>query len=154
MTAAPGWPRTEHTGADEVRGPLLVIRGVQGVGWDEFARIRMPSGEIRHGLVLEVDRDLAVVEVLEGTAGIERAGTRVSFDGSPLRVPVGDAWLGRTCDGRGNPVDGGPPILGTTTAAVAGAPLNPVRREPPADATEDAGARRTARPGRSCLGPR
>jgi V/A-type H+/Na+-transporting ATPase subunit B len=133
VTAVPGWPRTEHTGADEVRGPLLVIRGVQGVGWDEFARIRLPSGEIRHGLVLEVDRDLAVVEVLEGTAGIERAGTRVSFDGSPLRVPVGEAWLGRTCDGRGNPVDGGPPILGTTTAAVAGAPLNPVRRDPPAE---------------------
>ena len=133
MTSLPGWPRVEHTGVDELNGPLLVVRGVSGVGWDEYARIRLPSGEIRHGLVLEVAEDLAVVELLEGTSGLEQSATRVSFDGVPLRVPVGEAWLGRTCNGRGEPVDGGPPILGTATAAVAGAPINPVRREPPSD---------------------
>jgi V/A-type H+-transporting ATPase subunit B len=123
----------EYRDVEALRGPLLVVRGVAGVGWDEFAAIRLESGEVRHGLVLEVDRDLAVVEVLEGTDGIEPSGTRVSFTGEPLRIPVGEGWLGRVCNGRGEPVDGGPPVFGVRTAAVNGHPLNPVRREPPAD---------------------
>jgi V/A-type H+/Na+-transporting ATPase subunit B len=123
----------EYTTVTQVRGPLLVVQGVAGVGWDEFARIRLGDGELRHGLVLEVDRDLAVVQVLEGTDGIDPADVSVSFDGSPLRVPVGPGWLGRICNGRGEPLDGGPPVFGTRTAAVAGSPLNPTMREPPAD---------------------
>lgn len=123
----------EYSDIAEVRGPLMVLRGVAGVGWDEYARITMASGEIRHGLVLEVDRDLAVVQVLEGTDGIGRSGTSVAFDGSPLVIPVGAAWLGRVCNGRGEPIDGGPPILAADSAPVNGNPLNPTMREPPAD---------------------
>ncbi len=123
----------EYTAVGQVREPLLVVHGVRGVGWDEFARIRLAGGERRHGLVLEVDGDLAVVQVLEGTAGLGPAGTAVGFDGTPLRVPVGADWLGRICDGRGEPLDGGPPVLGAGTAPVNGYPLNPVLREPPAE---------------------
>jgi V/A-type H+-transporting ATPase subunit B len=123
----------EYSTISQIRGPLLVVRGVSGVGWDEFARVQLSSGELRHGLVLEVDRDLAVVQVLEGTEGIEPDSTSVAFEGSPLRVPVGAGWLGRVCNGRGEPLDGGPPIFGTRTAEVAGHPLNPTLREPPAD---------------------
>ncbi|HEX7744818.1 MAG TPA: V-type ATP synthase subunit B [Micromonosporaceae bacterium] len=122
-----------YTCVAQVRGPLLVVQGVEGVGWDEVARIRLADDEVRNGLVLEVDRDLAVVQVLEGTDGIDPADVAVSFGGSPMRVPVGDMWLGRTCNGRGEPIDGGPPVLGTRTAPVAGQPLNPTLREPPAD---------------------
>jgi V/A-type H+-transporting ATPase subunit B len=121
----------EYTGVRELRGPLVVVEGVSGVGWDEFATIVLDSGERRHGLVLEVDRDLAVVQVLEDTAGMDRKGTRVAFAGTPLRIPVGPGWLGRVCNGRGEPADGGPPVLGGTYAPVGGAPINPVRREPP-----------------------
>jgi V/A-type H+-transporting ATPase subunit B len=123
----------DYASVSEVHGPLLVVRGVRGVGWDEFARIRMSSGAVRHGLVLEVDRDLAVVQVLEGTDGIDPDATTVTFDGCPLRIPVGEAWLGRVCNGRGEPLDGGPPVLAAATAPVNGYPLNPTWREPPAD---------------------
>ncbi|MFD8723002.1 V-type ATP synthase subunit B [Streptomyces sp. NPDC059629] len=121
----------EYTGVRELRGPLVVLEGVRGVGWDESATITLDSGDRRHGLVLEVDRDLAVVQVLEDTAGMDRGGTRVAFSGSPLHIPVGPGWLGRVCNGRGEPADGGPPVLGASHAAVGGAPINPVRREPP-----------------------
>lgn len=123
----------EYLDVAEVRGPLLVVRGVSGVGWDEFAEIRSAAGEVRHGLVLEVDRDLAVVQVLEGTEGIAPGGTGVSFAGVPLRIPVGEGWLGRVCNGRGEPLDGGPPVFGTATAPVNGYPLNPTWRLPPAE---------------------
>ncbi len=127
------WAQLEYTAIAELRGPLVIVRRAAGVGWDEFATIRLPSGEQRHGLVLEVDRDLAVVQVLEGTSGMDAAATRIAFSGSPLRIPVGPQWLGRVCSGRGEPVDGGPPILAPVTAPVAGFPLNPIYREPPAE---------------------
>ncbi len=127
------WARPEYTDIAELRGPLLVVRGVSGVGWDEFVTIRDTTGRERHGLVLEVDRDLAVVQVLEGTAGLTATGTRVGFSGAPLRIPVGPDWLGRVCTGRGEPMDGGPPVTGDVTAAVTGFPMNPVARQPPAD---------------------
>jgi V/A-type H+-transporting ATPase subunit B len=123
----------EYSGIEEIRGPLLVVRGVARVGWDEFASIRLPDGTVRHGLVLDVDRDLAVVQVLEGTEGVPPTGVRVSFTGRPLTVPVGEGWLGRVCNGRGEPLDGGPPVFGSRTMAVAGSPLNPVERTPPAE---------------------
>ena len=68
------WAQLEYTAMTELRGPLIFVRRVAGVGWDEFATIQLPSGQQRHGLVLEVDRDLAVVQVLEGTSGMDALG--------------------------------------------------------------------------------
>lgn len=130
MTA---WGDVEYTRAHDVHGPLMVIGGVSGVGWDEYVHITLESGERRHGVVLDANRDLAVVQLFEGTQGIDPTRVRVAFSGSPLRVPTGLGWLGRITNGRGTPVDGGPPILADTTAAVAGSPINPEHREPPAD---------------------
>ncbi|MEV7011399.1 V-type ATP synthase subunit B [Streptosporangium sp. NPDC051022] len=127
------WAPVEYTDVAELRGPLIVVRGTRGVGWDEYASIELESGEHRSGLVLEVDGDLAVVQVLEGTSGVRAKGTRVTFTGSPLRVPVGAGWQGRVCDGHGRPLDGGPPVFGTEDAAVNGFPLNPTVRVPPAE---------------------
>lgn len=132
MTSSTVWPELEYTAIRELRGPLLVVSGVRGAGFDEYVRITAEDGGTRYGVVVEVDRDLAVVQVLEGTSGLS-ASARVVFAGAPLRVPVGPGWLGRVCDGRGTPVDGGPPVFGPASAPVAGRPLNPTRREPPSD---------------------
>ncbi|HVN12930.1 MAG TPA: hypothetical protein VMT69_12625, partial [Kineosporiaceae bacterium] len=110
----PDWAVPEQTAVEELRGPLAVVRGVHGVAWDEFATIRLDRGwgtpqEVRHGLVLEVDGEIAVVQVLEGTSGMDPSRTGVAFAGAPLRIPVGAGWLGRVCGGRGDPLDGGPP---------------------------------------------
>ncbi|MCK7622212.1 V-type ATP synthase subunit B [Streptomyces sp. RS10V-4] len=128
-----GPPPVTYTSVRELRGPLAVVTGVQGVGWDEFATLTLASGERRYGVVLEVRDDIAVVEVLEGTGGMDPARLRVAFAGSPLTVPVGEGWLGRTCDGRGAPRDGGPPVFGRESAPVEGAAINPVRRRPPGE---------------------
>jgi len=131
MTAAVD--RIGYTAVRELRGPLVVVSGVREVGWDESVLVRMPDGEQRHGLVLEVDGDLAVVQVMEGTAGMDPTALRLEFAGEPLSIPVGTPWLGRVCNGRGEPVDGGPPVLAARRASVTGAPLNPTWREPPAE---------------------
>ncbi len=123
----------EYTTVRELRGPLVVVAGVAGVGWDEFVTITLGSGERRHAVVLEVKDDLAVVQVLENTSGMDPAALRIAFNGTPLHIPVGEGWLGRTCDGRGAPLDGGPPVLGAASAPVEGVAINPVRRQPPAE---------------------
>jgi V/A-type H+-transporting ATPase subunit B len=123
----------EHTGIASIRGPVLVVEQVDGVGWDEAAEIRLASGEVRHGVVLDISRDLAVVEVYEGTAGLRLDELRVSFTGSPLSIPVGEGWLGRVVDGRGEPLDGGPPIFAATTRTVQGHPINPAARATPVE---------------------
>lgn len=127
------WDLVQYSDVSHLQGPLMVVRGVEGVGWDEFAVIRIAGAAERHGLVLDVDGDLAVVEVLEGTQGMSPTSTSVSFDGHPLEISVGTAWLGRVCDGRGQPRDGGPPISGRRRVPVEGHPLNPTMREPPTD---------------------
>jgi V/A-type H+-transporting ATPase subunit B len=123
----------EYRAIGSIRGPLIVVEDVAGIGWDEVAEIRLESGEVRHGTVLDVHADLAVIEVLEGTTGMRLDSARVAFSGAPMRIPVGEGWLGRTCNGRGEPIDGGPPVVGGEQRPVAGAPINPASRAAPSE---------------------
>ncbi|MGZ4201365.1 MAG: V-type ATP synthase subunit B [Thermoleophilaceae bacterium] len=124
----------EHTRIESLRGPLMVVGDVAGVGFDEIAAIRLENGELRHGVVLDVHDDLAVVQVFEGTDGIGVEGVRVAFTGSPMRIPVGEGWLGRVCNGRGVPLDGGPRVVGAGALPVVGDPINPWLRDVPREA--------------------
>ena len=123
----------EHRGLYRIQGPLLFVRGVERVGFGELAEIVSPAGRLLHGRVLELLEDLAVVEVLQGTADLSVAETRVRFLGSPLRIPVAREMLGRVFDALGQPLDGGPPALGTELRDVNGEAINPVRRDYPRD---------------------
>ncbi|MGA8857683.1 MAG: HAS-barrel domain-containing protein, partial [Candidatus Bathyarchaeia archaeon] len=71
----------EYSTVNEISGPLLFVKNVKGVGYGELVRIRTPTGEERRGQVLEVRRDLAVVQVFEGTSGLDIPSTSVRFLG-------------------------------------------------------------------------
>ena len=111
----------------------MVVQGVEDIGWNEVAEIRLADGEVRHGVVLDVHLDYAIVEVLEGTAGMRLDGVRTAFGGGPMSVPITEDWLGRVCDGRGEPLDEGPPILGSRRREITGTPINPAVRIPPSE---------------------
>ncbi len=123
----------EYLSLRSAKDPLLVVEATEDVGWDEHAIVRLASGEVRHGVVLEVDGGLAVVQVFEGTAGIGLDSTSVAFTGEPLQVPVGEEWMGRVANGRGDPIDGGPPMLGGERRSITGYPINPASRSTPED---------------------
>lgn len=131
--APPRSGQVSYSDVRGLRGPLLFLGDAAGIGWDEFATVDLANGDQRHGLVLEVDHDLATLQILEGTDGMAPGGIRVRFGLRPLQIPVGAEWLGRVCNGRGEPLDGGPPVTGTASMPVSGWPLNPVHREPPQD---------------------
>jgi V/A-type H+-transporting ATPase subunit B len=121
----------EYRGLHAIRGPLIFLRGVADVGYGEMAEIISPDGTLLRGRVLDLQDDLAVVEVLEGTTALSVAATRVRFQGHPLRIPVAREMLGRVLDGLGAPLDGGPPPLPDDLRDVNGLPINPVRRDYP-----------------------
>jgi V/A-type H+-transporting ATPase subunit B len=123
----------EYSSTASIRGPLMVVQGVEDVGWNEVAEIRLADGEVRHGVVLDIHLDYAIVEVLEGTAGMRLEGVRTAFGGGPMSVPVTEDWLGRVCDGRGEPLDEGPPILASRRREITGTPINPAVRIPPSE---------------------
>ncbi len=138
MTDASGLHRAlvapiESTAIDRVEGPLLFVTDTRGVGWDEYVEIVLANGERRHGVVIDIDRDLAIIEVFEGTAGFGIHGNAVAFTGTPLQIPVNEQWMGRIVNGRGSPIDGGPAIVGSKRRSVAGAAINPAHREVPRD---------------------
>jgi V/A-type H+-transporting ATPase subunit B len=121
----------EYTTIREISGPLLFVEQVRGVGYGELARIRTPTGEERRGQVLEVGGGIAVVQVFEGTTGLDVAKTSVRFTGETVKLPVSMDMLGRVFDGSGRPIDGGPRIIPDDYLDVNGNPINPFARDYP-----------------------
>ena len=123
----------EYVGLAKIDGPLIVVEGVHGVGFDEVVEIQARDGEIRFGRTLEVNEDRAVVQVLQGTSGLTREQTRVRFTGRSLELPVSRDMLGRVFDGLGRPRDGSPAPLADDLRDVNGSAINPYAREYPRD---------------------
>jgi len=121
----------EYTTIREISGPLLFVESVRGVGYGELARIKTPNGDERRGQVLEIGGGVAVVQVFEGTTGLDVAKTRIRFTGETVKLPVSNDMLGRIFDGSGRPIDGGPRIIPDDYLDVNGNPINPFAREYP-----------------------
>jgi V/A-type H+-transporting ATPase subunit B len=133
--AAVGREAVSYLGASRITGPLVYIEGARGVGYGEAVELEH-AGVRRHGRVLEVGHDVAVVEVFEGTSGLTLAGTRARFRARPFEVAVGLEMLGRSFNGRGDPIDGAPIPLAAERRDVNGMPINPVARDFPRDFIE------------------
>jgi len=123
----------EYTSITEVAGPLMIVEGVEGVSYGEVVEITIPSGERRRGQVLEAHSDKAVVQVFEGTRGIDTLKTRARFTGETVKLPVSMEMLGRIFDGTGRPIDNGPEIMPEDELDIHGNPMNPTAREYPRD---------------------
>ena len=121
----------EYLTIGRVSGPLMVVEGVSGVSYGEMVEIFTPDGEVKHGQVLDAYLDRAIVQVYEGTRGIDTKRTRVRFKGETAKFGVGLELLGRIFNGRGDPIDGGPKPIPEDTWDVHGAPINPYAREYP-----------------------
>jgi len=123
----------EYTSVGEVTGPLMIVEKVQDVAYGELVQVTIGSGEKRFGQVLEVSEDKAVVQLFEGTKGIDTKNTKVRFVGETMKLPVSEEMLGRVFNGRGQPIDGGPKIIAKKTVDINGSPINPYRRHHPED---------------------
>ena len=118
----------EYKTIQEVAGPLMLVKGVEDVAYDELGEIELSNGETRRCKVLEIDGGNALVQLYESAAGINLSDSKVRFLGRSMELAVSMDMLGRVFDGVGNPIDGGPEILPEQRRDINGLPMNPAAR--------------------------
>jgi len=121
----------EYRTIREIKGPLLIVKNTKDVAYGEVVKIRGPDGKERLGQVLEARENMAIVQVFEGTRGLDIKSTTVKFLGDTLKIGVSLEMLGRVFDGTGRPIDGGPDIIPEEMRDINGYPINPSAREYP-----------------------
>ena len=121
----------EYRTIEEVAGPIMLVRGVQGVTYDEMGEIELVNGERRRCKVLEIDGGNAMVQLYEASTGINLDSSKVRFLGRTMELGVSEDMLSRMFDGMGKPIDGGPDILPEKRMDINGLPMNPAARSYP-----------------------
>ncbi len=120
----------EYRTITQIAGPLLFVEKTEYVGYGELVEVLTSSGERRRGQVLDSSKDIVVVQVFEGTAGLDRASS-VKFLGETIKLGVSKDMLGRILSGAGDPIDGGPAIIPDERRDIIGAAINPYARDNP-----------------------
>ncbi len=123
----------EYRTIQEVTGPLMLIRDVENVTYDELGEIELQNGETRRCRVLEINGSNALVQLFENSAGINLAQSKARFLGHGIELPVAEDMLGRVFDGMGHPIDGGAEILAEARLDINGLPMNPAARDYPSE---------------------
>jgi V/A-type H+-transporting ATPase subunit B len=123
----------EYRTITNLSGPLMVVEKVNEVRYDELVEIELASGERRRGRVLEITTDKALVQVFEGTTGIDVESAKVRFLGKVLTLPVSRTMLGRIFNGRGEPLDGGTGVIPEALLDINSNPINPYSRDFPSE---------------------
>lgn len=121
----------EYRTISEVAGPLMLIKGVEGVAYNELGEIELKNKERRRCRVLEVNGTDVLVQLFESAQGISLSESKVRFLGKQMELAVSEDMLGRVFDGLGRPIDGGPSIIPDKRLDVNGAPMNPAARKYP-----------------------
>ncbi|MDQ5983659.1 MAG: V-type sodium ATPase subunit B [Eubacteriales bacterium SKADARSKE-1] len=123
----------EYRTIEEVAGPLMLVREVNDVNYDDLGEIELENGEKRRCKVLEIDGENALVQLFESSAGINLSNSKVRFLGKSLQFGVSQDMLSRVFDGLGRPIDNGPEIIPQKRVDINGLPMNPVARNYPSE---------------------
>ena len=123
----------EYRTIEEVAGPLMLVKQVEGVKYDELGEIELPNGEVRRCRVLEVNGRNVLVQLFESAAGINLADSKVRFTGHGVELPVSQNMLGRVFNGMGEAIDGGARLIPEKTLDINGTPINPAARYYPSE---------------------
>ncbi len=118
----------EYRTIEEVAGPLMLIKQIDGVKYDELGEIELENGEIRRCRVLEVNGSNVLVQLFDNAAGLNLSTSKVRFSGHGVQLPVSQDMLGRVFNGMGEPIDDGPRIIPEKTLDINGTPINPAAR--------------------------
>lgn len=121
----------EYTSVVEVAGPLMIVDRVSNISYGEVVEIEIAGGERKTGQVLDAMEDKAVVQVFEGTTGLDVKETKARFIGETMKIDVSMDMLGRIFDGAGRPIDGRSDIIPEDRRNIEGYPMNPSSRDFP-----------------------
>jgi V/A-type H+-transporting ATPase subunit B len=128
--------RKEYLTVSNIVGPLVIVEKVADVKFGELVEIETAGGRTRRGQVLDISTEQAVVQVFEGTVGLDIEGSRVRFLGRSQQLGVSEDIVGRIFDGSGKPKDKGPQIIARKMLDINGRPINPDARDYPSEFIE------------------
>jgi V/A-type H+-transporting ATPase subunit B len=123
----------EYMTVSSISGPLVVVEKTEDVKYAELVEVEFSVGQIRRGKVLEVSQDKALVQMFEGTLGLDVVSAKVRFLGRTQELGVSVDLLGRIFDGSGRPRDNGPQIIAQKRMDINGNPINPNARAYPSE---------------------
>ncbi len=123
--------RMNYIGISEINGPLIVLEGVSGVGYDEVCEITLGAGLRRKGRVIGLEGERAVIQVFEGTGGLSLENVSTRFTGRAMELSLSKEMLGRVFDGAGSPIDGLGAVFPQESRNINGSAINPVSRKYP-----------------------
>jgi V/A-type H+-transporting ATPase subunit B len=123
----------EYLTIRHITGPLVLVEEIEGAKYEEIVEVVLPNEEVRRGRVLEVNRDKALVQLFEGTTGVDVFQSKVRFLGKGIEIGLSPDMLGRVFDGLGRPIDGGPKIIPEERRDINGNPYNPTARAYPSE---------------------
>ncbi|MBN1456768.1 MAG: V-type ATP synthase subunit B [Sedimentisphaerales bacterium] len=121
----------EYKTVTEIYGPLMLVEGVEDAKYGHIVDIEIADGSIRHGQILQVENDKVLVQIFEGTEGINVNKSTVRFLGKPMELALSPDILGRVFNGIGIPNDNGPDIIAKKKMNINGSPINPYARDFP-----------------------
>jgi len=121
----------EYQTVSQIAGPLMFVESVDEAKYAHIVEIELADGSIRHGQILQVENETVLVQVFEGTDGIDVEKSTVRFLARPLQMPLSPDILGRVFSGLGEPKDDGPEIVPEKLADINGQPINPYARNYP-----------------------
>merc|ERR1712216_789227 len=101
----------DYTTIVGVEGPLVIMDNVKFPTYGEIVNVNLADGTVRQGQILEVNKKKAIVQVFEGTHGIDNKHCHIEFTGDTLKMPISDDLMGRAFNGSGKPIDKGPVVL-------------------------------------------
>jgi V/A-type H+/Na+-transporting ATPase subunit B len=128
--------RKEYQTVSNIVGPLVIVEKIADVKFGELVEIEIAGGRLRRGQVLDISTERAVVQVFEGTVGLDIEGSRVRFLGRSQQLGVSEDIIGRIFDGSGKPKDKGPQIIARKMVDINGRPINPDARDYPSEFIE------------------
>ena len=123
--------RLEYLDLHEIKGPLVILKGVKNASYEEMVELTLIGGQKRTGRIIRMTEELCVVQVFEGTSDISLENVRTYPTGHTLQLSLSDEILGRIFDGKGSPLDGLGEIYPDMKADINGLPINPVSRKYP-----------------------
>ena len=121
----------EYQTVASISGPLMLVEMVDEAKYGHIVDIELRDGSVRHGQILQVENDKVLVQVFEGTRGIDVNKSTVRFLAKPLELAVSPEILGRVFSGLGLPKDDGPAIIAEKRLDINGRPINPDARDYP-----------------------
>lgn len=121
----------EYRTIQEVSGPLMLVKEVEEVKFNELGEIELANGEKRRCRVLEIDGTNILVQLFESSTGINLSNSKIRFLGRQMELGVSTDMLGRVFDGLGRPIDDGPEIIPEKRMDINGNPMNPSARNYP-----------------------